>query len=79
MSNWTKGKIQNSPLTARATIEGQEKVIEALRAELQAGKAGMNKIKADAIREASEHIHLLTYGESYDYVQEHANQVEQGQ
>ena len=64
MSNWTKDKVENSPLTALATIDGQEKVIKALRDELEAVKANMgvleiyhkdiNKIKADAIRSVTE-------------------------
>ena len=36
------------------------------------------KVRADAIRDAAEHIHLLTYGEAYDYMQEHANKIEAG-
>lgn len=66
---------------------------QALRDELEAVKAGMNKIKADAIREAvqqcvfSHNQGIGVFGEGFDSaicqydnnLEEYANQVEKGQ
>ena len=51
MNNWTKEVIKSHPLSALKTIEGQEKVINAMRTRIDNLEASIPRIKKNAVLE----------------------------